>query len=130
MAQQPSERDLHLIKLLQDEKQRLWTEVRRDLLEKVGGELHGEREIPQDVGDQSLIDLLEDTRLAIVDIRQQELTRIDETMERLRQGNYGLCEECGTAINLDRLRVSPYAAYCISCQERREGPASERGSTL
>ncbi len=130
MAQQSEDRDLQLTKLLQAEKRRLWAEVRRDLLEKVSGELHGEREIPQDAGDQSLIDLLEDTNLAVADIRRQELTRIDETLERLRHGRYGLCEECGVAINLERLRVLPYAAYCVSCQARREGPASGRGSTL
>lgn len=130
MPRVSEERQAKLTKLLLTEKQRLWAEVRRDLFEKVGEELHGQREIPQDAGDQSLIDLLEDTNLAIADIHRQELTRIDETLERLRQGQYGICEDCGETISLERLRVSPYAACCVSCQARREGPRSESGKTL
>lgn len=130
MPRVSEERQAKLTKLLLTEKQRLWAEVRRDLFERVGEELHGQREIPQDAGDQSLIDLLEDTNLAIADIHRQELTRIDETLDRLRQGHYGICEDCGETISLERLRVSPYAACCVSCQARREGPHSEPGKTL
>jgi len=113
-----------LVNLLREKKRRLWTEVRHELFDQIGDELHAEYEIPQDAEDRALIDLLEDTGLAVADIRRQELTRIDEAMQRLEQGRYGLCEDCGRAIRLERLRVDPYVSCCIECQEKREASTS------
>lgn len=124
------ERQARLADLLLAEKRRLWSEVRRELFEKMGGELHSQYELSQDVGEQGLIDLLEDTGLAVADIRRQELTLMDEALGRLKDGRYGLCDECGAEIGEERLRVAPYAPCCISCQKRREGPARGPGVTL
>lgn len=124
------ERQARLADLLLAEKRRLWSEVRRELFEKMGGELHSQYELSQDVGEQGLIDLLEDTGLAVADIRRQELTLMDEALGRLKDGRYGLCDECGAEIGEERLRVVPYASCCISCQKRREGPGRGPGVTL
>ncbi|RNC68636.1 MAG: TraR/DksA family transcriptional regulator [Desulfuromonadales bacterium] len=130
MARLSGERQARLTELLLSEKRRLWSDVRRELFDKVGKELHSQYDFPQDVGEQGLISLLEDTGMAVADIRRQELTRMDEAMRRLSQGTYGFCEECGMAIDEDRLRVAPYAPCCISCQTRREGPPYGPGVTL
>lgn len=130
MASLTAERRARLAELLLAEKRRLWNELRRELFDQVGGALHSQYELPQDVGEQGLIDLMEDVSLAITDIRRQELTRMDEAMGRLQRGEYGLCEECGAEIDEERLRVSPYVPCCITCQERREGPRSGPGVTL
>lgn len=124
------ERQAQIIELLLAEKRRLWTEVRRELFRQVGEELQSQYELPQDLGEKSLIDLLEDTGLAVADIRRQELTRIDQAVARLKEGRYGLCEDCGAEIDLERLRVAPYAPRCIGCQALREGPHSGPGVTL
>jgi len=127
---QLSERQKQLAELLLEEKRRLWTEVRRELFDQVGDKLHAEYDIPQDVGDEGMIDVLEDIGLAVADIRCQELTRIDEVLRQLKEGRYGRCEDCGAEISLKRLRVAPYTSCCIDCQEKREGPASGPGHTL
>lgn len=127
---QLSKRQEGLVELLLEEKRRLWTEVRRELFDKVADKLHAEYDIPQDVGDQGLIDVLEDIGLAVADVRCQELTRIDESLRRLKEGRYGLCEDCGAEISLERLKMAPYTPCCIGCQEKREGPASGPGRTL
>jgi DnaK suppressor protein len=119
-----------LADLLLKEKRRLWGEVRRELFDTIGDKLHGEYDFPQDVGDRGLIDVLEDTGLAVADIRRQELTRIDEALGRLEVGRYGRCEDCGTEISLKRLQAEPYAPCCIRCQEKREGPPPVSGRTL
>lgn len=119
-----------LAEILLEEKKRLWTEVRRELFDQVGEELHAEYDIPQDVGDHGLLDVLEDVGLAVADIRRQELTRIDGALRRLKEGRYGLCEDCGAEISLKRLEVEPYAPCCLRCQKNREGPAMEPGHTL
>jgi DnaK suppressor protein len=130
MAHLSVEREARLSELLLAEKRRLWNEVRRELFEKVGEELHSQYELPQDIEEQGLIDLMEDIDLAVADIRRQELTRMDEALRRLKEGRYGLCEECGAEIEEGRLRVAPCAPCCITCQARREGPRSRPGVTL
>lgn len=125
-----SERHKKLVELLLEEKRRLWTDVRRELFDQVGDKLHAEYDIPQDVGDEGLIDVLGDIGLAVADIRCQELTRIDEALRRLKEGRYGLCEDCGAEISLKRLQVVPYTSCCIDCQAKREGPESGSGHTL
>ena len=130
MTRADDERRRQLGALLLAEKQRLWGEVRRELFREVAEELGSQYDLPQDVGEQGLIDVLEDTGLAIADIRRQELTRMDQALARLREGRYGRCEDCGAEIDLERLKVEPYAACCVTCQARREGPRSGPGVTL
>jgi len=125
-----SKRQEGLVEVLLEEKRRLWAEVRRDLFDQVGDKLHAEYDIPQDAGDNGLLDVLEDIGLAVADIRRQELTRIDGALRRLKEGRYGLCEDCGAEIGLQRLAVEPYAPCCIRCQQKREGPTSGPGRTL
>ncbi|QSV45706.1 TraR/DksA family transcriptional regulator [Geobacter benzoatilyticus] len=130
MERMSGERKARLTEVLLAEKRRLWSEVRRELFDTVGEELRSQYDIPQDVGDRGLIDTLEDTGMAVADIRRQELTRMDEALGRLEEGRYGFCVECGAEISEERLRVAPYAPCCVSCQTRREGPPSGPGVTL
>lgn len=46
--------------------------------------------------------------------------QIDHAMERLESGNYGVCEDCGTEIPAERLKVFPEATRCVACQRRQE----------
>ena len=124
------ERQGWLSELLQNEKRRLWTEVRRELFAKIGDELHDQYELPQDLGERGLIDVLEDTGLALADIRRRQLTAMDEALTRLQEGRYGICEDCGEEIQKERLRVSPYVTRCLRCQNEHEGPPSGPGLTL
>lgn len=50
----------------------------------------------------------------------RRLDAIDRALERMDQGTYGICEECGAPIAEARLEVFPSAATCIHCQEARE----------
>ena len=47
------------------------------------------------------------------------LRDIEEALERLRDGTYGICMDCGLPISRRRLEALPWARYCVSCQERR-----------
>jgi len=46
-----------------------------------------------------------------------ELAKISAALQRLDSGEYGLCVECGLAIESGRLKVYPYADECIECAE-------------
>ena len=50
----------------------------------------------------------------------EKLNRIHESLTRLNDTGYGICEECGAEIGERRLRVMPFAACCLKCQEALE----------
>ncbi len=48
------------------------------------------------------------------------ISKIDEALKRIEDGNYGYCEETGDPIGLERLEVRPVATLSIEAQERHE----------
>lgn len=115
--------------ILLEEKRRLWNELRAELF-RDQEKLHTQFDIPQDVGDMGMMDLLADTGLAVTGILREKLSRMDEAERKLADGTYGICEDCGDEIDEERLRVQPYAVCCVPCQEKREGPAYPPGTKL
>ncbi len=56
-------------------------------------------------------------------LREQQLThlrRIEEALNRIENGRYGICLRCGREIPPERLNVSPEAPLCVDCQEFEE----------
>jgi DnaK suppressor protein len=51
---------------------------------------------------------------------RQMLKNLTQALERMRQGTFGECAECGGDIELKRLEAIPWARYCVRCQEARE----------
>ena len=123
MAPLDEQRQAKLKNLLMNQKRRMWTELRYDIFRNTGEALNTQFEIPQDPGDQSMLDFLGDLQLSIADIRRKQLTSLDEAMGKLEQGTYGVCERCGEEIGEKRLEVMPFATRCIPCQEEAEAPA-------
>ena len=62
----------------------------------------------------------EEVRLARMESAGEEIEEIDEALDRIREGIYGACEECGKAISQERLRAIPYARLCIPCKQVEE----------
>ena len=51
---------------------------------------------------------------------QEELREIDTALERIAEGTYGLCEECGGRVRYSRLSALPSARLCIECKRKEE----------
>lgn len=47
-----------------------------------------------------------------------ELRQVDEAIERLDAGTYGICANCGRPIPPGRLEVRPFATHCVACAEK------------
>ena len=58
--------------------------------------------------------------LLLSDRERGKLRQIDEAFERLEEGTYGQCEDCGEMINPKRLRIVPFARTCVECQADKE----------
>lgn len=55
---------------------------------------------------------------ARISMRQhKQIKEIEEALERIKHGEYGICEECGEPIPEQRLRLFPSAKLCVKCQE-------------
>jgi RNA polymerase-binding transcription factor len=48
------------------------------------------------------------------------LVQIDEALERMEDGEYGVCVNCGQEVQPKRLEAVPWARYCINCQDLLE----------
>ncbi len=83
---------------------------------------------PTDEGDHAV--LLNDTSIddTLIAKQIQKLKEIDEALDKISNGNYGICEMCEEAISLERLKVKPYARYCIACREINEKESNGKHS--
>lgn len=50
----------------------------------------------------------------------QEINQIDNALEKMRNGEYGVCDCCGGNINKHRLIAIPFVTLCIKCKEAEE----------
>lgn len=58
--------------------------------------------------------------LELLERDQSTLREIDEALERIEAGTFGLCEICGEPIVRERLKAMPHARNCIACQRTAE----------
>ena len=58
--------------------------------------------------------------LSLMESDEGLLGRIEVSLERLEDGTYGQCEECGVRIIKARLNAIPYATLCIKCASELE----------
>ena len=48
------------------------------------------------------------------------VAKIDTALDKIEEGGFGLCEECGEKIGLKRLEARPVAVLCIDCKREQE----------
>lgn len=119
-ALNPSQLD-QLVLPLKKDYQALLMEVRHEL-ENIGGDHPIDlftRE-PSDSGDESAANILADFNLAALDHHVEELRDIEAAFQRIKNGQYGVCTDCGSEISFERLQAYPTAKRCIACQEKYE----------
>ena len=58
--------------------------------------------------------------LSLMENEGGTLAQIETSLERIEEGTYGQCEECGARIPKKRLKAIPYAILCIRCAEQQE----------
>ncbi|MDP2933227.1 MAG: TraR/DksA C4-type zinc finger protein [bacterium] len=61
-----------------------------------------------------------DFALNRVSLDQDILFEINEALNRLALGTYGICDNCGRGIEKARLKIVPYARMCVACKSQNE----------
>lgn len=98
---------------------------RRDALRQaLAGDLSMLKEMRSDasgdVVDWALDSVQDEINSQLAEVESRELARIENALERMRDGQYGACEACGGNIPMARLNALPYATSCIKCQREAE----------
>jgi DnaK suppressor protein len=75
----------------------------------------------QDGDDATQRDADREVALERADHELQELGWVSRALARIHQPDYGLCEDCGEAVALARLRLEPWALRCVACESAHEG---------
>jgi DnaK suppressor protein len=107
-------------------------ERRREIVDKLRSireTMPAQRLDVQDAEEQAVTDFAKDMEFALVQMKADTLSRIDEALRRLEAGSYGECAECGTEIPQARMKALPFAVLCVECQERRESREAEEKQT-
>jgi RNA polymerase-binding transcription factor DksA len=125
------EQSIELGCVIEERRAALLHELREDVA-RARGEQFGELAGPApDAGDEAVADLIADLDQAEVAREVTELRAIEAARQRLAEGQYGVCVDCGGEIDYRRLRASPAALRCIDCQRRHEKTfSSPTGSSL
>ena len=74
----------------------------------------------QDIGDEAANIYNKQILLTLNENERMRLKDVDESLDRIENGMYGICEECGEPIGLKRLEVKPVAKYCVPCLTKIE----------
>ena len=104
-------------------------DMRAQLLRNVQDELHEGREQTKDEG-MDTYDLASEERereinFILTDRDRGKLQAIEDALDRIGEGSYGVCESCEQEIAEGRLQAMPFTRLCVQCQADRETEAKQ-----
>jgi DnaK suppressor protein len=73
---------------------------------------------------------VESDRNFVLRLRDRErklIIKIREALERIEDGTFGICEDCGEEIGMKRLEARPVTTQCIECKTKAEAAEKARG---
>jgi DnaK suppressor protein len=93
-------------------------EVRRSMSAQKAAQVLARDQHPHDEGDLSQQSHEEWIFLNRNTIDIKLLREVQDALQRIEQGSYGVCNACEEPISAKRLDAVPWAKFCVSCQER------------
>jgi DnaK suppressor protein len=92
------------------------SDLEEEALRPSGGEAAGNlSDVPIHPADLGTENFDEEIAVTLLENEGRILSEINDALARIEQGTFGKCENCHQEISRDRLRVLPYARYCIRC---------------
>ena len=73
-----------------------------------------------DIADRASLETDRSLELRTRDRARKLIAKIDEALERIKDGSYGICEETSEPISVRRLEARPIATLSLEAQERHE----------
>lgn len=102
-------------------------EMRRQVLRELGEDLKEGREGGKQEG-MDTYDLASEERdreisFILTDREREKVQAIQEALDRVESGSYGICESCDAEIAPARLSAMPFTRLCVACQAEQEKEA-------
>jgi len=73
-----------------------------------------------DPADRASVESEQFFALRLRDRERKLKAKIREALARIENGTYGICEECGGEIGIERLKARPVTSLCIECKSKQE----------
>ena len=90
-------------------------------LKKSRSEANGDlSSMPIHMADMGSDNFEQEFTLSLMESDEDTLEAIESALERIEDGAYGQCEECGGKIPKTRLKAIPYTALCVKCASQLE----------
>jgi len=93
------------------------TEMADKALQKNSGELST---VPLHMADAGTDNFEQEFTLSLAEFGSQSLPLIEAALDRIDEGTFGVCEECGVNIPRARLNAIPFAHLCVKCASEQE----------
>ena len=77
--------------------------------------------VPSHMADMGTDTFEQDNTLLLMHNEEETLGQIEAALERIENGTYGFCTECGSRIPKTRLNALPYTPYCVKCASEIQG---------
>jgi len=106
--------------MLEERRGQLQAEVQEKMRDVRAEGLHGKMTEVFDAVESSEADIQEDIEFALIQMKSETLTKVNDALARLEHGTYGYCFECGEEIAEKRLRALPFAVRCKDCEAAKE----------
>jgi len=87
----------------------------------------GPKDVCPDFLDQASMGSDADFSLRLKERESRLMKKIRRAVEKLEEGDFGVCEKCGREISEERLKVRPMAALCIKCKKKQEAIEKIKG---
>lgn len=89
------------------------------------GAMEARNELPEqtvfpDLGDQASAEIDRNFMLRIKGRERKLIKKIEEAVDRIDEGIFGICEKCGEEIDIRRLEARPVTTMCIECKTLQE----------
>jgi DnaK suppressor protein len=104
--------------------------MKAKLMAEIDSELKAEREGNKDEG-MDTYDLASEERdreinFILSDRERVKIKQIDDALERMEEGSYGVCESCGLEVAEERIAAMPFTRLCRDCQQDQEREAKSQ----
>lgn len=104
---------------------------REEILNEAGktlSEMTDHNQNVPDPNDRATIESGRSFELRIRDRERKLLSKIEEALQRVDDGEFGICEDCGEEIGLKRLEARPVTTLCIDCKTIQETKERSQGN--
>lgn len=112
-----------------NERENMVQQIKKNLLDQkkslLAGAMDALNELPgqtvfPDLGDQATAEIDRNFMLRLKGRERKLLKKIDEAIDRIDTGIFGICEKCGEEIDIRRLEARPVTTMCIECKTLQE----------